>query len=85
MRRLVMAQEVRIAKTLDVKGMYCPGPVLETAKAIKQINIGEVLEVLATDPAAKPDIEAWARRTGNQIIDVQQQGGVTRILIKRLK
>ncbi|MEM3329668.1 MAG: sulfurtransferase TusA family protein [Saccharolobus sp.] len=80
-----MAQEVRIAKTLDAKGMYCPGPVLETAKAIKQINIGEVLEVLATDPAAKPDIEAWARRTGNQIIDIQQQGGVTRILIKRLK
>ena len=80
-----MAQEVRIAKTLDVRGMYCPGPVLETSKAIKQINIGEVLEVLATDPAAKPDIEAWARRTGNQIIDVQQQGGVTRILIKRLK
>ncbi|MEM3204590.1 MAG: sulfurtransferase TusA family protein, partial [Saccharolobus sp.] len=40
-----MAQEVRIAKTLDAKGMYCPGPVLETAKAIKQINIGEVLEV----------------------------------------
>jgi hypothetical protein len=41
-----MAQEVRVAKTLDVRGMYCPGPVLETAKAIKQINIGEVLEGL---------------------------------------
>ncbi|WP_338598535.1 sulfurtransferase TusA family protein [Sulfolobus tengchongensis] len=80
-----MSQEVRIAKTLDVRGMYCPGPVLETAKAIKQINVGEVLEVLATDPAAKPDIEAWARRTGNQIVDIQQQGGATRILIKRMK
>ncbi|QGA54213.1 response regulator SirA [Sulfolobus sp. E5-1-F] len=80
-----MSQEVRIAKTLDARGMYCPGPVLETAKAIKQINVGEVLEILATDPAAKPDIEAWARRTGNQVIDIQQQGGVTRILIKRMK
>ncbi|AOL17577.1 response regulator SirA [Sulfolobus sp. A20] len=65
--------------------MYCPGPVLETAKAIKQINVGEVLEVLATDPAAKPDIEAWARRTGNQILDIKQDNGVTRILIKRVK
>ncbi|AAK42201.1 SirA family protein [Sulfolobus islandicus Y.G.57.14] len=80
-----MSQEVRIAKTLDARGMYCPGPVLETAKAIKQINVGEVLEILATDPAAKPDIEAWARRTGNQVVDIQQQGGVTRILIKRMK
>ncbi|QGA69155.1 sulfurtransferase TusA family protein [Sulfolobus sp. E11-6] len=80
-----MSQEIKIAKTLDARGMYCPGPVLETAKAIKQINVGEVLEILATDPAAKPDIEAWARRTGNQVIDIQQQGGVTRILIKRMK
>ncbi|TRM92461.1 response regulator SirA [Sulfolobus sp. B1] len=77
--------ELRISKTLDVRGMYCPGPVLETAKAIKQINVGEVLEVLATDPAAKPDIEAWARRTGNQILDIKQDNGVTRILIKRVK
>ncbi|MUN29894.1 sulfurtransferase TusA family protein [Sulfuracidifex metallicus] len=77
--------EIKIAKTLDAKGLYCPGPVLETAKAVKQINIGEVLEVLATDPAAKPDIEAWARRTGNQILDIKQEGGITRILVKRVK
>jgi len=77
--------EIKIAKTLDAKGLYCPGPVLETAKAMKQINIGEVLEVLATDPAAKPDIEAWARRTGNQILDIKQEGGITRILVKRVK
>ncbi len=77
--------EIKIAKTLDAKGLYCPGPVLETAKNIKQINVGEVLEVIATDPAAKPDIEAWARRTGNQILDITQEGGVTRILIKRVK
>lgn len=77
--------EIKIAKTLDAKGLYCPGPVLETAKAMKQINIGEVLEVLATDPAAKPDIEAWARRTGNQILDIKQEGGVTKILVKRVK
>jgi len=80
-----MVQEVKIAKTLDVRGMYCPGPVLETAKAIKQINVGEVLEVLATDPAAKPDIEAWSRRTGNELIRVEEQGGVIRILIRRMK
>jgi len=77
--------EVKVAKTLDVRGMYCPGPVMETAKAIKQIQVGEVLEVLATDPAAKPDIEAWTRRTGQQILDIKQEGGVTRILIKRVK
>ncbi|MCQ4343817.1 MAG: sulfurtransferase TusA family protein, partial [Sulfolobales archaeon] len=43
-----MSSQVKIAKTLDVRGMYCPGPVMETAKAIKQVQVGEVLEVLAT-------------------------------------
>ncbi|AEE94574.1 response regulator SirA [Acidianus infernus] len=80
-----MSQEVKIAKTLDLKGMFCPGPVLETAKAIKTINVGEVLEVYATDPAAKSDLEAWARRTGHQIIDMKQENGVLRVLIKRTK
>ena len=80
-----MSQEAKIAKTLDLKGMFCPGPVLETAKAIKTINVGEVLEVYATDPAAKSDLEAWARRTGNQILDMKQENGVLRVLIKRMK
>ncbi|MCY0860696.1 MAG: sulfurtransferase TusA family protein, partial [Sulfolobaceae archaeon] len=43
---------LRIVRSLDLRGMYCPGPVLETAKAIKQVNVGDVIEVLASDPAA---------------------------------
>lgn len=78
-----LSQSFRIARTLDARGMYCPGPVMETAKAMKQLNSGEVLEILATDPAAKPDIEAWARRTGNQVLEVQQQGDAVRILVKK--
>ncbi|BBD71986.1 transcriptional regulator [Sulfodiicoccus acidiphilus] len=74
-----------MTKTLDARGMYCPGPVMETAKAMKQLNVGDVLEILATDPAAKPDIEAWARRTGNQVLEVQQQGEAVRILVRKLK
>jgi TusA-related sulfurtransferase len=58
---------------------------METAKVMRQLNVGDVLEVLATDPAAKPDIEAWARRTGNQVLEVQQHGDTIRILVKKLK
>jgi len=80
-----LSQPFRITKTLDARGMYCPGPVMETAKVMRQLNVGDVLEVLATDPAAKPDIEAWARRTGNQVLEVQQHGDTIRILVKKLK
>ncbi|MEM4138696.1 MAG: sulfurtransferase TusA family protein [Sulfolobaceae archaeon] len=77
--------QVKVSRTLDLRGMYCPGPVLETAKAIKQINIGEVLEVLATDPAAEPDLQAWAKRTGQEIVDIKKEGEVIRVLIRRVK
>ncbi|MEM0373513.1 MAG: sulfurtransferase TusA family protein [Sulfolobaceae archaeon] len=77
--------QVKVSRTLDLRGMYCPGPVLETAKAIKQVNIGDVIEVLATDPAAEPDLQAWARRTGQEIVDIKKEGEVIRVLIRRVK
>ncbi|PSN82936.1 response regulator SirA [Candidatus Marsarchaeota G2 archaeon ECH_B_SAG-G16] len=73
-------------KTLDLRGLLCPMPVIETNKAIKQIPVGEVLEVLATDPASKSDFASWSKRTGNEILLVKEEAGdpvVYRFLIKR--
>jgi tRNA 2-thiouridine synthesizing protein A len=44
--------------------------------------VGDIIEVLATDPGFKPDLEAWARRTENEIISVSEEGGVIRALIR---
>ncbi|MDV3293829.1 MAG: sulfurtransferase TusA family protein [Nitrososphaerales archaeon] len=78
----------RAEKVLDTKGKLCPVPVIETSKAIKQIKVGQILEVVATDPGSKPDISAWARMTGNQLLGVDEEQGdpiVYKFLIKRLK
>ncbi|CCC81085.1 sulfurtransferase TusA family protein [Thermoproteus tenax] len=76
----------KVAKTLDARGKFCPIPVMETAKAINEVKVGEVLEVLATDPAADPDIKAWAKRMGHEVIlSEKTPEGYLRILIKRLK
>ncbi len=73
-------------KVLDVRGKFCPVPVMETAKAITQIKIGDVLEVLATDPAADPDIKAWAKRMGHEVISSEKlPDGTLKIVVKRLK
>ncbi|AAL64310.1 sulfurtransferase TusA family protein [Pyrobaculum aerophilum] len=73
-------------KVLDVRGKFCPVPVMETAKAITQIEIGDVLEVLATDPAADPDIKAWAKRMGHEVISSEKlPDGTLKIVVKRLK
>ena len=63
-------------------------PVIKTSRAVKDIAVGEVLEVLATDPGSKPDLDGWAKMTGNEILGIQEEDGppkIFRFLIKRLK
>ena len=75
-------------KTLDVKNMACPLPVLKAKKAIKSIEIGQVLEILATDPGSVKDIAAWSRQTGQELLSTEEQEGKPKIyqfLVKRGK
>jgi TusA-related sulfurtransferase len=64
-----------VAKTLDNKGDLCPLPVVKSSKAIKELNDVQVLEVLATDPAAKPDFAAWSKTTGHKLLSSSEDAG----------
>jgi tRNA 2-thiouridine synthesizing protein A len=59
-------------RTLDCIGLYCPMPILKTREEIDKLAVGEVLEVLADDPAAEPDIKAWAKRTSQKILKIEK-------------
>jgi len=72
-------------KTLDVKGMACPLPVVKLATEIKTIEVDEVLEVFATDPGALADIPAWAAQTGNEVLGHEKNGTVLTFYVKRRK
>ncbi len=72
-------------RTLDVLGFFCPEPIFRTRMEIDQMSRGEVLEVLADDPAAESDITAWARRTGQEIITLEKNGSALRFLIRKTK
>ena len=69
--------------TVDTKGLNCPLPVLRTKKAINGLEPGDVLEVLATDPAAVADFEAFCRATGHELTEWSEDGGVFRFLLKK--
>ena len=71
--------------TLDCVGLYCPAPVLNTRQEIDKLAIGDVLEVLADDPAAEEDLKAWAKRTGQKIIEIEKTNEGTRFLIQKKK
>ncbi len=60
---------------LDVKGLNCPLPILRTKKAIKDIAVGDKLEVIATDPGSVKDMEAFCKQTGNELVSSTDKGG----------
>lgn len=72
-----------IADTLDMTGYFCPEPVIRVNEAIGDVEVGEVLELLADDPSSKPDIKSWTKRTGQELISIEENEGVFRFLIRR--
>ena len=70
---------------LDCIGLYCPTPVLKTRQEMDKLAVGEILEVLADDPAAEEDLKAWAKRTGQKILEIEKTDEGMRFLILKQK
>ncbi|MBK6930944.1 MAG: sulfurtransferase TusA family protein [Saprospirales bacterium] len=75
--------EFNIKHTLDCSGLLCPMPVVKTKKTIQTMEIGEILEMIATDPGAMPDMEAWAKQTRHELLESRDEGGKYRFFIKK--
>jgi tRNA 2-thiouridine synthesizing protein A len=65
----VIGLKMEFQRELDARGLNCPLPILKTKKALAEMKSGEVLRVLATDPGSVRDFQAFARQTGNQLLD----------------
>ncbi len=74
---------ITIAMSLDLKGLSCPLPIIKTAKAMKGLAPGQLLEVFATDPGSVPDFKAWSMSTGNPLVESGQDGGVFHFVLKK--
>ena len=70
-------------RQLDVQGMKCPLPILRTKKSLSEMDSGQVLHVLATDPGAARDFRAFAKHTGNQLLEVLETGPVFEFYFRR--
>ena len=73
-----------MATILDTKGLNCPLPVLRVKKAIKDVPAGETLQVLATDPGAVGDFQAFCKSTGNELLDWKEDKGVFTFNIRKV-
>ncbi|HUK79698.1 MAG TPA: sulfurtransferase TusA family protein [Nitrososphaerales archaeon] len=72
-------------KVVDSRGSFCPGPITDLFKAYRSAQLGDIIELLATDPAAKADVTAWAQKSGNELLDIIDEQGYMRILVKVTK
>ncbi len=72
-------------KVVDSRGSFCPGPITDLFKAYRNSQLGDTIELLATDPAAKSDVTAWARKSGNEVLDIVDEKDYIRIIVKITK
>ena len=78
-----MSGEIKADQLLDAKGLSCPLPILKTKKAVEKLAKDQVLKVETTDPGSKNDMAAWAKRTGNEILKVEEVSGTFIFYIKK--
>ncbi len=69
--------------TLDCIGLYCPVPIVKTAQKIKELSPGEVLEVISDDTGIKSDMPAWAKKTGNEYLGLEEDEGEIKVYVKK--
>ena len=70
---------------LDCIGLYCPEPVFRTRQEIDKLDVGQILEVIADDPAAEEDIPRLVKRLGHQLVEMCKEKDVVHFFIKKLK
>jgi len=78
-----LPSDVKPSRTLDCIGLYCPEPVFQTRLELDKMALGEVLEMLADDPAAEEDIKSLVKRTGHELLKLTKRGNILRFLIRK--
>ncbi|MFQ5508322.1 MAG: sulfurtransferase TusA family protein [Leptospirillia bacterium] len=71
--------------TLDATGLYCPMPIIMTAKEIKKIEVGQILAVKADDEGIQADLPAWCKTTGNDLLEISRDGSVFTGFVRKTK
>lgn len=79
------AIDVKADQVLDVQGLCCPMPVVKSKKAIDALELGQVLEIIGTDPGSKGDLPAWANRAGHEFLGSTEEGDVFHFFVKKGK
>ncbi|HTS14264.1 MAG TPA: sulfurtransferase TusA family protein [Candidatus Sulfotelmatobacter sp.] len=73
-----------VTRTIDARGSYCPGPLMELIRAIREAQVGDVLAVLSSDSGSKLDIPKWVAKAGHRLVRVDEHGDYDEIVVEKL-
>jgi tRNA 2-thiouridine synthesizing protein A len=74
-----------VTRTIDARGMACPGPLMSLIGAIREGQVGDVIEVLSSDEGSKTDIPAWVAKARHEVLDVAAEDGFARFVIRKAR
>jgi tRNA 2-thiouridine synthesizing protein A len=74
-----------VTRSIDAKGMACPGPLMTLIGAIREGQVGDVIEVLSSDEGSKTDIPAWVAKAQHELVEVVPDDGFTRFIIRKAR
>lgn len=69
----------------DVVGTFCPIPISETARVMKNMKVGQILELIADDPGVVEDIPAWCKSTGQEFLGLYEEDGEYHLFVRKVK
>ena len=81
----MLATEPRITRTVDARGSFCPGPLMELIRAIRESQVGDVIAVLSSDSGSKIDIPKWIEKAGHRLLGVETLDGYDRIVVEKAR
>jgi TusA-related sulfurtransferase len=74
-----------VTRTIDARGSYCPGPLMELIRGIRESQVGDILAVLSTDNGSKVDIPKWVEKAGHRLLGIDEQDGFDRIVVEKAR
>ncbi|MHA1303015.1 MAG: sulfurtransferase TusA family protein [Candidatus Heimdallarchaeaceae archaeon] len=77
--------EYEIAISIDARGSHCPGPMMELIKAIRQAEVGEIVEVLSADEGSLNDIPVWVEKAKHELVEIIKKEGYNHFIIKKMR
>jgi tRNA 2-thiouridine synthesizing protein A len=76
---------ISITRTVDARGSFCPGPLMELIRAIRESQVGDVIAVYSSDKGSKIDIPKWVEKAGHRLVTLETRDGYDEIVVEKMR